>query len=170
MKRDDALKLATKGYEQLASTLAEGRSETLTRYLAVMSRFHNYSFRNCMMIAMQKPEATHVAGYRRWEQLGRQVKKGEKGIGIFAPLVYRKKQANNGGNVRENGSKDAEKTLAGFRVVHVFDISQTEGDALPEFAQVSGDPDRWLARLESVVRAKGIELEYVDSLGGAQMR
>ena len=54
MKRDEAMKLATNGYEELAKALAEGRSETLTRYLAMMGRFHNYSFRNCMMIAMQK--------------------------------------------------------------------------------------------------------------------
>ena len=54
MKRDEAMKLATNGYEELAKALAEGRSETLTRYLAVMGRFHNCSFRNCMMIAMQK--------------------------------------------------------------------------------------------------------------------
>ena len=54
MKRDDALKLATKGYEELAKTLAEGRSETLMRYLAVMGRFHSYLFRNCMMIAMRQ--------------------------------------------------------------------------------------------------------------------
>jgi antirestriction protein ArdC len=170
MRRDDALKLATKGYEELAKALAEGRSETLTRYLAVMGRFHNYSFRNCMMIAMQQPDATQVAGYRKWEQLGRQVKKGEKGIGIFAPLVYRKKEdgASNGNKAKDDGKNGAEKTLQGFRVVHVFDVSQTDGKALPEFAQVNGDPGKWLARLESVVRTKGIELEYVDSLGGAQ--
>ena len=119
MKRDDALKLATKGYEELAKALAEGRSETLMRYLGVMGRFHNYSFRNCMMIAMQRPEATQVAGYRKWEQLGRQVKKGETGIGIFAPLVYRKKQdgANNGSKAKDDSKKDAEKRLQGFRVV-----------------------------------------------------
>ena len=170
MKRDDALKLATKGYEELTATLAEGRSETLRRYLAVMGRFHNYSFRNCLMIAMQRPEATHVAGYRKWEQLGRHVKKGETGIGIFAPLVYRKKDggASGGNETKDDGNDSAEKTLKGFRVVHVFDISQTEGEALPEFAQVDGDPGKWLTRLERVVRAKGIELEYVDSLGGAQ--
>ena len=170
MKRDDALKLATTGYEELAGALAEGRSETLMRYLGVMGRFHNYSFRNCMMIAMQRPEATQVAGYRKWEQLGRQVKKGETGIGIFAPLVYRKKQdgANNGNKTKDDGENGAEKSLQGFRVVHVFDVSQTEGEALPEFAQVDGDPGKWLVRLASVVQAKGIELEYVDSLGGAQ--
>ena len=170
MKRDDAVKLATKGYEELAAALAEGRSETLTRYLAVMGRFHNYSFRNCMMIAMQRPEATHVAGYRKWEQLGRHVRKGETGIGIFAPLVYRKNrdERNSGNDATDGGKTCAEKTLQGFRVVHVFDVSQTEGEALPEFTEVDGDPGEWLSRLEIVIRAKGIELEYVDSLGGAQ--
>jgi len=91
MKREEALELAANGFEELSQALAEGKSEALTAYLNVMSRFHSYSFRNCLLIAMQCPTASRVAGYRQWPKLGRHVKKGEKGIGILAPLVYKQK-------------------------------------------------------------------------------
>src|SRR6266404_3054915 len=77
--------------DALMADLQQGKSESLTKYLAVMGKFHNYSFGNQMLIAMQRPEATHVAGFRAWTRFSRHVKKGEHGIMILAPLVGRRK-------------------------------------------------------------------------------
>ena len=154
MKRDDAKQLVTEGLAELNQALASGQSETLERYLAVMSRFHRYSFGNVILISMQRPEASFVAGFQRWKQLGRTVKKGEKGIAIFAPCRYKRKVED------ENGEENERHDIRGFRVVHVFDVSQTEGDDLPEFAKIHGEPGENLARMEQVVRSAGIQLEY----------
>jgi len=82
-----------------------------------------------------------VAGFRAWQKLGRTVKKGEKGIGIFAPMPFKKKDQD--GKASQDKSKaDEETQMMGFRVVHVFDISQTEGDPLPERTTVTGWQDR----------------------------
>ena len=138
MKREEAMELATNGFEQLSEALAQGKSETLVAYLNVMARFHKYSFRNCLLIAMQRPAATHVAGYRKWEQLGRHVKKGEKGIAILAPMVYKQNAEEQAGNESSEAasSTDPKKVLRGFRAVHVYDVEQTDGKPLPEFAAV----------------------------------
>ena len=89
MNREEALQLTDTALEQLTQALAQGKSDTLKTYLTTLARFHNYSFGNVLMIAVQKPDATHVAGFQTWRKLGRFVKKGEKGIAILAPLVYR---------------------------------------------------------------------------------
>ena len=90
MKSEQIKQITNKAIEQLIAALNEGRSETLTQYLAAIGRFHRYSLRNVMLIASQKPTATHVAGFHTWHKLGRFVKKGEKGILILAPIVRRK--------------------------------------------------------------------------------
>ena len=84
--------------------------------------------------------------------MGRTVKKGQKGIGIIAPMVGKKKDEDG------QSSEAGEKMLFGFKVVHVFDVSQTEGDDLPEFASVAGDPGENIAAVESLIRSWGIEL------------
>ena len=91
MRREEAMELASNGLEELSKALAQGKSESLIEYLDVMARFSSYSFRNSLLIVMQRPTATQVAGYRQWEKLGRNVRKGEKGITILAPLVYKRK-------------------------------------------------------------------------------
>jgi len=154
MKKDEAKELADQALHELEQALQAGQSETLMRYLDTMSRFHSYSFCNCMLIALQRPDATFVAGFRRWLELGRHVRKGEKGIGIIAPLVYRKRED-------EHADRDAdERTIRGFKVVHVFDISQTEGEELPEFAGIRGEPGALLDSVESLIQSNGIELKY----------
>ena len=85
MNSENIKKITNQAIEQLITALNEGRSETLTQYLAAIGRFHRYSLRNVMLIASQKPTATHVAGFHAWHKLGRFVKKGEKGILILAP-------------------------------------------------------------------------------------
>ena len=90
MRVEQASQIAETAIQQLAKSLEQGHSEELRRYLGAMAKFPKYSLHNLMLILSQKPDATHVAGYRTWQQLGRFVKKGAKGILIFAPVVRRK--------------------------------------------------------------------------------
>ena len=128
-------------------------SETLQQYLKAMGRFHRYSVGNAILIQLQKPDAAHVAGFRAWQKLGRHVKKGEHGIAIMAPVVYRKKV--------QDGDRDVE-VVSTFKTAYVFDISQTEGRPMPEFARARGDPGAYLERLERFVSDRGIKLERGD--------
>mgnify|MGYP006915217492 CR=1 FL=1 len=82
MKREHAMKLVDQGIATLNAALQAGHSEALERFLATLARFHHYSFGNALLIAFQKSEATHVAGFHTWKKLGRFVKKGEQGIAI----------------------------------------------------------------------------------------
>ena len=167
MKKEEAVKLASSGFEQLSQALGDGKSDALVQYLRVMARFHNYSFRNCLLIALQRPTASHVAGFRQWPKFGRRVKKGEKGIGILAPMVYKQKAEDQPAGGESDDSDTA--ALRGFKIVHVFDIEQTEGDPLPALDdKIDGDPGTWFDKLEQIVRDANIELEYVDDLDGAK--
>ena len=154
------MKLAQDGLNELTEALKQGHSETLKRFLEVAARFPRYSFRNVMLIAFQRPDATRVAGFQTWKSLGRYVLKGEAGIGILAPLVGRQREQD------EKARRDSDdEAIFGFRVVHVFDISQTEGEPLPGFAELNGDPHDRLQVLEQVVRDSGIELDYAPLPG-----
>ncbi|QDV62026.1 ArdC-like ssDNA-binding domain-containing protein [Crateriforma conspicua] len=161
MNREEALQKSEEALQDLALDLQSGKSESLIKYLDVMGRFHRYSFGNCMLIAMQKPDATIVAGFGHWKKLGRFVKKGERGIGILAPLISKRKADD------DNAEDEKTKRVFGFRVVHVFDVSQTEGKELPELRSFTGDPGKKLQDLEEVVRGKDIELQYEPIAGGA---
>lgn len=109
--------------EQGVESIVDG--EDFRRFLTVVARFHTYSFGNTFLIAMQRPDATRVAGYRKWQELGRQVKKGEQGIKILVPHKLR---------VQPSETEEDEKRtiVTSFGVGTVFDIAQTEGEALPE--------------------------------------
>lgn len=157
MKAEQARKLTSQALTQLASELDQGASDTLTAYLGTMARFYRYSFGNILLIASQQPDATQVAGFGTWKKLSRFVKKGEKGIVIIAPVVIRKEQV-------EDGDKD---TALRFKAAYVFDISQTDGEALPEFSSVSGNPSGHADHLKAFVTTQGINLEFSDNLGGA---
>ena len=139
-----------------------GKSQKLIEYLKTMGRFHNYSLGNAILICFQKPDATHVAGFRTWKRLGRYVKKGENGIAIMAPIICRKKKSEDGDNKE---SEDEE--VRTFKTVYVFDISQTDGKPLPEFARVNGDPGVYTERLREYITRNGIVLEYSDTIGSA---
>lgn len=155
---DFATAMTEKSLAKLNDALSQGRSETLEKYLSFTAKFHNYSLRNCLLIAAQKPEASHVAGYQKWKQLGRQVKRGEKAITIVQPRFSKKETevVNQAGNAE----KKEVKKLSGFGYAKVFDISQTEGEAVPEFATISGDPGESLSKLEQLVMDNGITLHY----------
>ena len=134
--------------KEITDRLEEGlkelfESEKYKSYLSTMSKFHNYSFNNTLLIAMQKPEATLVAGYKAWQKnFGRHVNKGEKAIRILAPMPYKIKEERDKldpvtGEMTfdENGmpqKEEVEVTIPAFRVVSVFDVSQTDGKPIPE--------------------------------------
>jgi antirestriction protein ArdC len=163
MKREEVSELVERGIRELNEALAAGKSDRLQKYLDVMARFPRYSFNNCILVALQFPEASIVQGFRAWKKLGRTVKKGEKGIGIIAPMIGRKKDDDGGKRDESN-----EKSIFGFKVVHVFDVSQTEGEELPEFAEVTGDPGDNIEAVEALIRSHGIELVYEAIPGGAE--
>jgi antirestriction protein ArdC len=162
MKVEQAKQIASKAIEQLRQALEAGHSARLKEYLAAMARFRRYSWGNIMLIASQKPNATHVAGFHAWHKLGRFVKKGEKGILILAPII-RKKAENNG-----EAEPDESSVAVGFRAAYVFDISQTDGQPLPEIGSVNGDPSGYRDRLSKFVADQGIALEYSDEIAPAR--
>ena len=166
MKREEAIDLVKTGFEKLEETLKQGKSDALLKYLTTISKFHNYSLRNLMLIWQQNENATMVAGFRAWQKLGRTVKKGEKGIGIFAPMPFKKKELEGNAVKKKSKTEDEEVPMMGFRVVHVFDISQTEGDPLPETTAISGDVGQNLEYLIRVVVEEGIELVF-ESIDGS---
>ena len=91
MKADYARKVSQYAFNELVAAVEAGKSQKLIEYLKAMGRFHRYSLGNAILIGFQKPDATHVAGFRTWQKLGRHVKKNEKGIAILAPIVWRRK-------------------------------------------------------------------------------
>ncbi len=123
-----------KAAELLAENVAKLMdASTFKEALKFKSRFYRYSFNNCLLIYLQCPTATYVAGYKTWQQLGRQVRKGEKGIAILAPIVKK---------LEENGQE--EKRLVGFKSASVFDVQQTDGEPLPELPRpqrLTGDSE-----------------------------
>lgn len=157
MKAEQANRLVEEELKRLEQSLQQGKTDQLMALLAAAGRFHRYSFSNIMLISTQCPHATHVAGFHTWKKLGRWVKKGEKGIAIVAPIVLRKDQATD---------KESEKVVR-FRVVHVFDITQTDGEPLPEIARTTGNPGQLTERLKAYVSQLGITLVHSDDLGGA---
>jgi len=163
MKRDEVQRIARQAFVQLVESVEAGKSETLVNYLKAMARFHRYSLGNAILIRLQKPDATHVAGFRTWQRLGRRVRKGEHGIGIMAPIVHRRKTGTGG-----DREEDDEETVRTFKTAHVFDISQTDGKPLPEFARVQGNPEQFLDRLKQYVASKGIQLKHSEHLAMAE--
>ena len=152
----------------LIEALEAGQSEVLTAYLSAMAKFHYYSFGNVLLIAMQKPGATRVAGIYAWNQLGRRVKRGEKGIMILAPLVGGRRKKGEEQNESDAEQTDANGQLIGFRPVYVWDVLQTEGKDLPQLDEVTGNPDEQLPRLIEFVQAQGIKLEYSEKIAPAR--
>ncbi len=159
MKGKQTKRMVDTALDALSAQLEQGQSEQLNDYLATMARFHQYSLNNILLIATQKPSATRVAGYRAWLKLGRQVRQGEKGIRILAPMIR---------HHQKEIEKDHDEAIFGFRTVCVFDVNQTDGKPLPEFATVNGDPGNFADRLKQFVATRGIALEYSDRLGAAQ--
>jgi antirestriction protein ArdC len=162
MKAEQIKEITERATEQLVAALNAGQSEALTGYLRAIGRFHRYSLHNALLIASQKPNASYVAGFRTWNELGRFVKKGEKGILILAPIVRRKPE-----NEEENRA-EVSASIAGFRAAYVFDVSQTDGKELPELGTVHGDPLQYVERLRSFAVANGISVEFSEEIAPAR--
>jgi antirestriction protein ArdC len=140
--------------------------------LTVAARFHTYSPNNVLLIAAQRPDATRVAGYRAWSQLGRQVRKGEQGIAILAPMLRRAEAISPEGDSPRPETDRESRVLRGFRVTHVFDVSQTDGPELPDVRPelLSGaSPLGLWSDLYDQVEAAGYTIDYAD-LGEANGR
>lgn len=146
-------------------------SDKYRQYLATMSRFHRYSVNNTMLIYMQRPDATHVAGFNKWrDQFGRNVLKGEKGIRIIAPTPYKKKieeiktdPETNAPVLDADGKaiiEEKEIRIPMFKVVSVFDVSQTYGKPLPQLAaDLSGNVQQYEVFMEALRRASPVPME-----------
>lgn len=166
----ERLQEITAGIEQGIKELFE--SEKYMRYLSVMSKFHRYSVNNTMLIYMQKPEATLVAGYNKWKnQFARHVKKGEHGITIIAPTPYKKKieemkrDPDTHAPILDADGKavmeEKEIEIPMFRPVKVFDVSQTDGKPLPDLASsLSGTVPHYEAFLEALRRSAPVPIEF----------
>lgn len=146
-------------------------SDKYQQYLSTMSRFHRYSVNNTMLIYMQRPDATHVAGFNKWrDQFGRNVLKGEKGIRIIAPTPYKKKveeiktdPETNAPMLDADGKaiiEEKEIRIPMFKVVSVFDVSQTAGKPLPQLAaDLSGNVQQYEVFMEALRRASPVPME-----------
>jgi len=162
--------------KELMEKLEEGikavfTSERYTEYLKLMGKFHSYSFNNTILIQMQKPDATYLAGYKTWETLERHVKKGERGIMILAPNPHKcvkevevfdpqtgKQKVDADGNLV---TEQKEIVYATFRPITIFDISQTEGKPLPELAQeLHGDIKNYGMILDAVKNTASVPIEF----------
>ncbi len=166
-QREKLIRMTDEAIESLCQSLEEGKSQELENYLAVMARFPRYSFRNILLIIDQMPDAQYVMGYKAWQLIGRCVRKGEKGIRIFAPMRYKDQGENNAERARKNGQHEDEENIF-FRPICVFDISQTEGEPLPAIDKVYGEPGPLLHRLMEFAASKGISVTHspdLDSFG-----
>ncbi len=148
-------------------------SEGFANYLKTMARFHTYSFSNVALIVAQRPEATEVAGYKTWQKLGRQVRKGEKGMIIFVPhrrrVRERPEENENAQRAGEGENATTTQMITGFGLGRVFDIAQTEGEPLPEppaAKELDGESEvgaRIDRQLSSFLIEEGVRLSVEDT-------
>ncbi|MCM1060839.1 MAG: ImmA/IrrE family metallo-endopeptidase [Eubacterium sp.] len=161
---DDMIKRIDEGVQAVFN------SERYKEYLRFASNFTNYSPNNTMLICLQKPTATLVASYGKWRKVGRQVMKGERGIAIFAPIIY-KVNHKKADDEDEDTTEEQYKRIA-FKKVYVYDISQTDGKDIPYFAidELKGDIDskKKKAVFTALERITGIKIEISDIKGSAK--
>lgn len=156
--------------EELAIGVAElAEDENWQRHLEVMSQFHQYSFQNQILISIQRPNATRVAGFKVWKGVGRSVMKGEKGIAILAPKVINRRNKETGEPELDANGKPV-RAVVGFTSATVFDVSQTDGEPLPEvYQELSEDPPAgFVEDLEAAIVANGFEVVY-EKTGSAAL-
>ena len=156
-------------------------SERFKEYLRTMSKFYNYSFNNTLLIAMQKPEATYVAGYTSWQRnFDRQVLKGEKGIKILAPAPYKAQEEREKidpltqkpviGTDGKAVTETVEVLRPAFKVVSVFDVSQTDGKELPDIIvdELKGSVENYEAFFDALKQVSPVPISFEDIPGGAK--
>ena len=158
--------MVQEGFQGLVEELKQGKSERFMRYLDFCARFHQYSPYNLMLIFWQNPNATFVAGYKRWQELGYRVRSGEKGIAILAPIVFVHKKTG------EDGEGKEQERLVGFKVVHVFDASQlvnSQEKPFPNFwERLPDDKEEVYASVKRAVEACAIEVQEAKLRPGTQ--
>ena len=177
-KPAEKLKEITARLEQGITELFD--SERYKEYLRVMSKFHNYSFNNTLLIAMQKPDASLIAGFTAWKnQFQRNVKKGEKGIKIIAPSPFKIKQKTEKidpqtqkpviGRDGKPVTEEKEITIPAYKVVSVFDVSQTEGKELPDIAvdALTGDVEQYSDFFAALEKTSPVPIGFEKIEGGA---
>jgi hypothetical protein len=156
MKAEQIKEITEKAAQQLVSALQARQSEALINYLEAIRRFHRYSLHNVLLIALQKPNASYVAGFRTWNELRRFVKKAEKGILILAPIVRRK----------EENSEDDEKEssrIAGFRAAYALELTVRTFRGF-----VHGEPREYSDELRRFAAAQNIAIEYSEDIAPAR--
>lgn len=167
--QEDKIKELTEKLE--AGIKAVFTSNRYREYLSIMNKFHSYSFNNSMLILLQKPEASYVAGYKTWETMERHVRKGEKGITIFAPCPYKTKKAvevidTETGQVKRDihgkpMTEEKEITYASFKAISIFDYSQTEGKPLPELAEeLQGEIPDYTVLMDSIKEIAPVSIRF----------
>lgn len=159
----DALKTLEEGILKLVE------SGEWTCYLKMQAAFHRYSFANTMLILAQCPDATKVAGFKTWQKLGRQVRKGEKALWILAPRTFKPKPDADADDEGAGEEVEPSKSIVvSFRPVGVFDVSQTDGDDLPNpVRKLTGDDGGLLARMKTWAEAWGCPVTIADVEGSA---
>jgi antirestriction protein ArdC len=158
----DALKILEVGIQRLTT------SDAWARYLRMQAAFHQYSFANVGLILAQRPDATRVAGYRTWEKFERNVRKGEKAIWILAPRFYKPKTNEEVRSADDAESQDDDQGRIYFKAVPVFDISQTEGEPLPQVVtKLQGDDAGLFERVKAWSAAWGCPVTVEDFPGSA---
>ncbi len=158
-KIDEVLKRLKEGVDSIQ------QSENFRTFLLTMSKFHDYSIGNLILIMLQKPDATRVAGYSTWKDLYRWVKKGEKGIAILAPCMPPKEKKIELSEISEENEEEKETEIRPlyFKVVYVFDVSQTEGKPLPEFEvpSLTGEANEDLfSRVIRLAESQGVDVSF----------
>ena len=160
MAHTDQLAQAHQRIEHAVQAIVTG--DQWQQMLNVAARFHTYSPNNIWLILAQSPDATQVAGFHTWRKLGRQVRKGERGIAILAPMVSRARPIDDTDTAAHPGLV---RVLRGFRVVYVFDLAQTDGNPIPDVTptMLTGqDPTGWYDQVAALVVAAGFTLQRQD--------
>lgn len=171
------MQIRTNNLDEIMNALEDGvlqfmNSDSYKEYLKAVGRFHNYSTNNIMLITMQKPDASLVAGYSTWKKhFNRNVMRGEKGIKIIAPMPVTVEKEQD--KVDQYGNTFKEKvlvTIPKFHAVTVFDISQTEGDPLPDISptELKADVKNYDAFIEAVKSVSPVPIDFMDIEGSAK--
>lgn len=170
-------KVMSNDLDEIMKALEEGvkdfmETDAYKSYLRAVGKFHNYSMNNIMLITMQRPDATLVAGYNTWKKsFNRNVKRGEKGLKIIAPMPVSVEKEED--RVDQYGNTYKEKvtvTVPRFRAVTVFDVSQTDGDPLPDIspAELKNEVNNYSAFLKAVEKASDVPINFIGIEGSAK--
>jgi RNA polymerase sigma factor (sigma-70 family) len=149
--------MAEETLDRLAAELNSGRDQTLTHILGAMGRFRGYTWDNALLIAAQRPDASRVATMHAWKDLGREVKEGEKGVLIFAPITEQQK------TIRSPALPGHDPLRrSGSRAMYIYDLSQTDGEPVPEFAPRITDSNGSAERVKAMVASHGLDEPHAE--------